>query len=163
MWKAWRPRPVMATLAATAVVAILTAWPVHAAGTGPSARISAVPSRAEPTFAPGELLVRFRSGVGAARRAAVRADEDARLRRSLRLPGLELLRLAPGQSVRAAAEEFEDDPDVLYAEPNFYYHLDAIPNDPRFGELWGLNNRRSGRVVGEVHRGSSMTMPVQQR
>jgi subtilisin family serine protease len=34
--------------------------------------------------------------------------------------------------------------------------------DPDHG--WGVVNiRRSGRVVGEVHRGSSMTMPLQQR
>ena len=30
-------------------------------------------------------------------------------------------------------------------------------------ELHGRNYRRSGQFGGEVHRGSSMTMPVQQR
>ena len=64
------------------------------------------------------------------------------------LPGLELLRLAPGESVRAAAAEFEADPEVLYAEPNFYYELDAVPNDPRFPELWGLHN--TGQLVNGV-------------
>jgi thermitase len=29
---------------------------------------------------------------------------------------------------------------VLYAEPNVILHTTATPNDPRFGELWGLNN-----------------------
>ena len=31
-------------------------------------------------------------------------------------------------------------PDVEYAEPNFIVRAIAIPNDPRFGELWGLRN-----------------------
>ena len=126
-------------VAAMAVVAMVNAWPAQAAGAAPPAGMSAVQGPA-PEFVPGELLVRFRPGVGAARRAAVRADGDARLRRSLSLPGLELLRLAPGEPVRAAAAEFEGDPDVLYAEPNFLYKLDAVPNDPRFAELWGLHN-----------------------
>ena len=28
---------------------------------------------------------------------------------------------------------------MLYAEPNYVYQASAIPNDPRFGELWGLD------------------------
>ena len=29
---------------------------------------------------------------------------------------------------------------VLYAEPNYIAHATAVPNDPRFGELYGLHN-----------------------
>src|SRR5687768_1832078 len=116
-------------VATMAVVVMLSAWPAQAAGAAPSAGTSVVQGHA-PEFVPGELLVRFRPGVGAARRAAVRAEGDARLRTSLPLPGVELLRLEPGEPVRAAAAEFEADPDVLYAEPNFLYELDAVPNDP---------------------------------
>src|SRR5688572_26321569 len=134
-------------VAAMVVVVMLNAWPAQAAGAALPPGTSALQGPA-PEFVPGELLVRFRPGVGAARRAAVRADGDARLRRSLSLPGLELLRLAPGEPVRAAAAEFEGDPDVLYAEPNFLYELDAVPNDPRFPELWGLNN--TGQLVNGV-------------
>ncbi|MGH3099634.1 MAG: S8 family peptidase, partial [Thermoleophilia bacterium] len=129
------------------VVVMLDAWPAQAAGAALPPGTSALQGPS-PEFVPGELLVRFRPGVGAARRAAVRAEGDARLRRSLPLPGLELLRLAPGEPVRAAAAELEGDPDVLYAEPNFLYELDAVPNDPRFPELWGLNN--TGQLVNGV-------------
>ncbi len=31
-------------------------------------------------------------------------------------------------------------PDVEFVEPNFIVHAAATPNDPRFGELWGLRN-----------------------
>ena len=34
---------------------------------------------------------------------------------------------------------------MLYAQPNNYYRLSAVPNDPRLAELWGLNN--SGQAV----------------
>ena len=91
-----------AMVAALPVMIMLAAWPGQAIGAGSSAGLSAVQS-GEPKWVPGELIVRFRPGVDAAQRAAVRADGDAQLGRSLPLRGVELLRLAPGESVRAAA------------------------------------------------------------
>src|SRR5439155_19739750 len=37
-------------------------------------------------------------------------------------------------------------PDVTFAEPNYIVQADAVPNDPFFGELWGLRN--IGQIVG---------------
>jgi subtilisin family serine protease len=31
-------------------------------------------------------------------------------------------------------------PDVVYAEPDYIVHAIAIPNDPNYGQLWGLKN-----------------------
>ena len=44
--------------------------------------------------------------------------------------------------------ELSADGDVEYAEPNFIVYADATPNDPRFGELWGLQN--TGQVIQTV-------------
>ena len=57
-----------------------------------------------------------------------------------RLPrnGLQVVRLARGTSARAAAVALEREAGVVYAEPNFVYHLDALPDDPFFGDLWGM-------------------------
>jgi subtilisin family serine protease len=67
--------------------------------------------------------------------AAHRAVRQARLPRQ----GLQLVRLPPGSSARTAAAALEREAGVLYAEPNFVYRPDAIPNDPFFGDLWGLS------------------------
>ncbi len=40
----------------------------------------------------------------------------------------------------AAAAELNRSPDVLYAEPNEILRTQAVPDDPRFGELYGLDN-----------------------
>jgi subtilisin family serine protease len=93
-----------------------------------------------PRYARRELLVRFKPGVGAVARAAARGNNGARRIEALPVPGLQLVRLERGASVRAAEASFESDPRVLYAEPNVYYRLSAVPNDTHFGELWGLNN-----------------------
>jgi thermitase len=93
-----------------------------------------------PRYARRELLVRFRPRVRAAARAATRDEHGATRVGALPVPGLQLVRLPHGVSVRDAAESFERDSSVMYAEPNLYYRLSALPNDARFGELWGLNN-----------------------
>jgi subtilisin family serine protease len=96
-------------------------------------------------FVPGELLVRFRSGVGARARSTVLDALDATTKRRLPLPGLQLVRIAGGESVPEAIASFERRAQVRYAEPNFIFRIEATPDDPRFGELWGLDN--SGQTV----------------
>src|SRR5437899_2135701 len=51
-------------------------------------------------------------------------------------------------AVDRALEQLRSDPRVRYAEQNFVVHADALPNDPFFGRLWGLNN--GGQSVGGV-------------
>jgi subtilisin family serine protease len=50
-------------------------------------------------------------------------------------------------SVRGAVDELEADPQVAYAEPNFY-RSSAATSDPYFGDLWGLEN--TGQTVNGV-------------
>jgi subtilisin family serine protease len=37
-------------------------------------------------------------------------------------------------------------PEIAYAEPNYIIQSDAVPNDPWFGQLWGLLN--TGQAIG---------------
>jgi subtilisin family serine protease len=57
-------------------------------------------------------------------------------------------RLAQRMSVEQAVEGYRRDPEVLYAEPNYIYDLNAVPNDPGFGQLWGLHN--TGQLGGII-------------
>lgn len=104
----------------------------------------------EAAFAPGELIVGYKPGVGAERRRAVRSRLDAKLARKLPLPRIELVDLPPGKAVRAAARRLARLPGVEYAEPNYYRYRDRTPNDADFGRLWGLENtgQRVARVDG---------------
>ena len=91
-------------------------------------------------FVPGELIVQFRTGASTAARTSALRTRGASFVQGLGQKGLMLVKLAEGASVTAAAQAFEDDPTVEFAEPNNISHLTAtLPNDPRFGDLWGLN------------------------
>ena len=88
---------------------------------------------------PGEVIVRFKQGASRSDRAAAIGDADAAVERKLLLPRARLLEVAP-RTERQAVAKLERNPNVLYAEPNRVVHADATPNDPRFTDLWGLNN-----------------------
>ena len=91
------------------------------------------------SYVPGELLVRFRSGTTASERSASLAVEGARSAGNVGVPRLSLVKLPRGASVPETAAALEQDPDVLYAEPNHVRSLSDLPNDPMFGQLWGLS------------------------
>ena len=93
---------------------------------------------AVPDIVPGEVIVQFKPGVAATTRRAAVAAEDATLAENLRVPGASLVELPPGRSVAAAVRDFATRPGVVAAQPNFVYDAQILPNDPRFGDLWGL-------------------------
>lgn len=93
-------------------------------------------------FVPGELLVQFKPGRSQAAIAAVNVQHRASTIRILRRIGVHHLKTA--MPVLDAVRSYQNHPDVEYAEPNYIMHpsIDSqrIPNDPRYPELWGLNN-----------------------
>lgn len=97
---------------------------------------------------PGELVVGYRRGVDRRRRADVRRRAGVRLKRTPAVPGVELVRLGPGRSPAAAGRSLERRSEVAYVEPNRFVEAATMPNDPRFGSLWGLHNDgRPGRAA----------------
>jgi subtilisin family serine protease len=53
--------------------------------------------------------------------------------------GLRVAQVSPADTSNAI-EALRARPDVVYAEPNFIRKAMATPNDPRYPEMWGLNN-----------------------
>jgi ribosomal protein S5 len=136
------------TLALAAVAICTVALGGSAASAAPVSGADSSARAESVKFVPGELLVRFRDGVGPDRRLAVRRAEDARFRHTLPVEGIQLVALERGKSALSVAAALERRPEVLYAEPNYYRHVTAVPNDPDFGQLWGLNN--TGQLVKSV-------------
>jgi subtilisin family serine protease len=101
-------------------------------------------SAQEPREPRARILVGFDPGVSvAAQRASLeRADTTAngRLRR-IRAFVVSVLASDRGR----ALAELRQDPRVRFAEPDAVYRIDTLPNDPLFGQLWGLNN--TGQTV----------------
>jgi len=94
---------------------------------------------AGPAFVPGEVLVKFKTSASAGDKARLSGALRASQMRSFRSHAVQW-RLGPNVDVLQAVSALKHDPAVLYAEPNYILHADLTPNDPRYSELWGMNN-----------------------
>ena len=87
----------------------------------------------------GTLIVRYADGASQAQRAlAARVAGVLERIATIRGTRARLVRVA-GDPVAAAAR-LNRSRAVRYAEPNYIARTTGIPNDPRFGELYGLHN-----------------------
>jgi len=93
---------------------------------------------AAPASVPGELLVRFAPTAAADKAAAVFATAGLQPVKHFASIDVHLCRTVPGTDVEVAMRACRADNSIVYAEPNYIYHASRAPNDPRFGELWGL-------------------------
>lgn len=91
----------------------------------------------------GEVIVKFRQGVNDTFRTHKLVG--AALIKKSKIEGIERVSLREGILVEEAVRAYEADPDVEYAEPNYIVRKTALPDDPRFGEQWGLRN--TGQLV----------------
>jgi subtilisin family serine protease len=131
----------------------------------PSAsRPAAPPKRSKQRYVPGEVLVRYRTESIARTRTGrtlitapdgqdVAADVERRMASDL-IPGYRVVHVDPTQTLKAIAA-LRREPDVLYAEPNYIMHALGVPNDPFFGEQYGLAKIGAQQVWDNFTTGSS--------
>ncbi len=105
-------------------------------------------SQERPEYVPGEVLVKFRDGIKTTvERKNLIAKFDCKIIKRIRLTDLYHLSLPASLNVKQAIKLYLKNSLVEYAEPNYLRYLDqTTPNDPRFGDLWGLEN--VGQFVG---------------
>ena len=125
-------------------------------------------------YDPGSVIVRFKPGVADSPALPAQKSDAAHARLGPAVTadyggiGLQVMRLPAEMPVAEAVNVYSRNPDVLYAEPNYYYYLDAapderngqtlktlaadpgdgeeyMPDDTYFSQLWGLHN--TGQTV----------------
>jgi subtilisin family serine protease len=88
---------------------------------------------AAPASHSSRVLVRFREGA--------RADLLPGSPSSSDFPGqrnLHLVQNPPGLSVAEAIRRYQENPNVLYAEPDYVVHTDVFPTDPSWNQQWDM-------------------------
>jgi subtilisin family serine protease len=99
-------------------------------------------------FVPGELVVRFGQGVDRAEQAAIGGELGATISERHLLARTALLRLQPNNGVREATRDLERRPAIRFAEPNYLFEPDGVPDDPLIFEQAGLHD--TGQTFGDL-------------
>lgn len=102
-----------------------------------------------PDAVPGEILVRFRPESKSKQlgRHVLIEKSGRQIPFSIKaispkseiVEGLRVAQVNPADTSNAI-EALRARPDVIYAEPNFIRRAFVSPNDPRYPQMWGLNN-----------------------
>lgn len=121
-------------------------------------------------FAEGEVLIKVKSNQTKSRSVELYSRAGVQLVESLGDTGWQVVRLSPGRSVGSAIEELTLDSGIAAVQPNFYYHLLAIPNDPQWTstglyglpkisapQAWDLTTGSSSVVVANIDTGMRYT------
>jgi len=88
---------------------------------------------------PGRLIVKYKEGVGKEEQARIRGQENLEKKEELGLIGAEVVK-PKGHSVGQAIRDLNNRRDIEYAEPDFIQYPAGYTDEPRFAELWGINN-----------------------
>ena len=62
--------------------------------------------------------------------------------------------------MKQALVQLLQDPNVKYAEPNYLYKTMATPNDPKFGQLWGMQKIQAPQAWDTKSSGNSVVVAV---
>ena len=94
---------------------------------------------AENAAVPGQLIVKYEEGVGEVEQATIRRQENLERKGELGLIGAEVVK-AKGHPVGQAIRDLNNRPGIEYAEPDYIQYPAGYADEPRFAELWGINN-----------------------
>lgn len=95
----------------------------------------------------GELLVKFKAGVGRAEMASINSKHRVSEISTSRYAGFKRLKIPAQKTVAEMVAIYSRNPNVTYAEPNFIAHALLSPNDPYYPSYqWHLDNAVSGGI-----------------
>jgi len=105
---------------------------------------------AGPTHVPGEVIVKFKPGVGKTVVEAVHRRHGTAEIYTSRFAGFKRVRIPKGKTIAEMVAALSKEPAVRYAEPNSVCHAFAFPedppNDPLYTYQWHLYNAVNGGI-----------------
>jgi thermitase len=129
--------------ALASLLGLLLAAPAVADAQDLVATPSAPPTPA-PAFVPGSVIVQWAPGADRTEKAAARADADVSFATNLGDPSFQLVEVETARETVGAIAALRSDPAVAVAERDSYSAPTSIPDDPLFGQEWGLQNLGTG-------------------
>jgi subtilisin family serine protease len=106
--------------------------------------VPAAPPTPPTVYSSDQVIVEWAAGADHSDRMEARSNAEVGFKSDLGNRSFQLVEVEQGQTARDAVRELNADPAVAVAERDGYSAPNAIPDDPLFGELWGLQNQGFG-------------------
>jgi thermitase len=111
------------------------------------------------SYAPDQLIVKFKSGTTAKSIQALHSEEGAQVVSKSKL-GFEVVKFN-NSSVQKMMQKYKQDPNVEYVEPNYYFHATWTPNDPAFSSSqWGPQKIQAPQAWDVTKSSSSVKIAI---
>jgi subtilisin family serine protease len=130
-------------ISAAALLGLLVAAPAAAALEDEPAP-AAAPATPATIFSPDRVIVQWAPGADHGDKAEARDEAEVEFETNLGDRAFQLVKTEPGQTPSDAVADLEAHPAVVLAERDGSRVPNAIPNDPLFNQLWGLQNLGQG-------------------
>lgn len=92
-------------------------------------------------YMPGEILVKYKTSFTKTSISSHISKMGDRRLNFIGRQGIAHIKVSKNRSIEQAIEDYKNNPDVEYAQPNYIYKIDSTtPNDARFSQMWGLKN-----------------------
>jgi serine protease len=89
-------------------------------------------------YVPGEIIVKFKNGTYQTKIHNITARNSTSIISTSAFAGFNRIKVPAGKTAQETVELFKADPDVEYAELNYYVHSHYIPNDPLYYRQWNF-------------------------
>jgi thermitase len=105
----------------------------------PAAAFAGPPNDHAPVsdFLPEQILVKFKPDVALPEAAQIHRQLGGQVKETIPGIGVQVVKVPKGQE-KAKAKAYSANPRVEYAEPDFVAQALGTPNDPGFGNQWGM-------------------------
>ncbi len=111
-------------------------------------------------YVPGEVIVKYKENASEAAIASMHKQENAVVAKEYKKEGFDVVKVK-GKSVEQAVQEYNKNPNVEYAEPNYIFHATWTPNDPYFnsGLQWGPQRIQAPQAW-DISRGNGIRIAI---
>ena len=97
-----------------------------------------------PEWVPNEIIVKFKNGVSKKQIDQTNRRHGALVLYTNPIAGFKKLKVPAGRTPQQLVEIYNREPDIEYAELNYYAYAHFVPDDPLYSYQWNFNDPCSG-------------------
>src|SRR5512142_3127742 len=106
-----------------------------------------------------DILVKFKPGTSASQVALVHRLNGGQIKKIITGVDVQVVSVPAGKAIEKS-KVYASNPNVIYAEPDYVAQNVEVPNDPWFGNQWGLTKIQAPAAWDVTHGSSAIKIAI---